>query len=289
MDAAVEMAPAPTCTGMPRKALPYDVLKDFTFGNTLHGATTANGFVKIADPDCNATTFPPFPVIIGVDGGADGSATDGGTDGSATEGGTDGSATEGGTDGSATEGGTDAASGADASVEAGAVEAGAADVSTSDAAKDSSVADASDASAVTSCMEFSYNPDQCIVNTGGASDCWDGVIFSPSNVVGQSGIGICIADGAKHITFEARASRNVQVKFGGSGVIGGDGTGVTEFLENLTTSWQSFTLDGPTNIGDYNMASTTTSPGVWNGFSIVGIPDGMSGVYILVRNVRWTP
>ena len=98
-----------------------------------------------------------------------------------------------------------------------------------------------------------------------------------------------IADGAKHITFEARASRPVTVKFGGSGTVPGDGAGVTEFNENVTTSWQTFTMDGPTNIGDYNSAQTTTSPGAWNGFSIVGIPDNMSGVYILVRNVRWTP
>jgi hypothetical protein len=248
---------------MTKKALPYDVLHDFASGNTLNNANTATAFQVITTPDCNATTFPSFPY---VDGGSPvPPTTDGGTDGS-SEAGTDAGGADAGT--------TDASS--DSS-------------STSDAATDASADAPADApQASNTCVEFSYDPDQCIANNAGATgNCWDGVIYSPSGTVGASGNGICIGDGAKHITFEARASRNVTVKFGGSG-FGGDGTGTSEFLKNVTTSWQSFSLDGPTNIPNYNSASTSTSPGVWDGFSVVGIPDNMGGAYILVRNVRWT-
>jgi hypothetical protein len=192
----------------------------------------------------------------------------------------DGGGTDGGTDSGSTDDAAVADSGSDASSSS---DGGAADHPT-DAAADAPT----DAPAASSCIEFSYDPDQCIANAGGnANNCWDGVIFAPqgTTIGANAAGGICIGDGAKHITFEARASRTVMVKFGGGGN-GGDGSGSTEFLKTVTTSWQSFSIDGPTNVPTYNMASSTA--GVWDAFSVVGIPDQMSGVYIFVRNVRWT-
>jgi hypothetical protein len=241
---------------MTKKALPYDVLKDFASGNLLNGANTANAFTVVDSPNCGQTSFPSFPFVDGGTPATDGGNPDAPVDAPVTT----------------TDGGT-----ADAPVDA------SADAPKADAG------DAGDASTTTSsCIEFRYDPDQCIANNNGATgNCWDGIIYSPTNVVGATGNGICIGDGAKHITFEARASRTVMVKFGGSG-FGGDGTGTSEFLKTVTTSWTTFSLDGPTNLPNYNTASTSQNPGVWDGFSVVGIPDNMSGAYIFVRNVRWT-
>jgi hypothetical protein len=77
----------------------------------------------------------------------------------------------------------------------------------------------------------------------------------------------------------------VRFKFGGVG--SGDGSGSFEFFLDLTTSWTTFTIASPANVPNYNESSTTG--GVWNGFSIVGAPgDVAGGAYVLVRNVRWT-
>jgi hypothetical protein len=280
------MVVAPTCDNMPKKALPYDVLKDFTSGVILNGANSSNAFQFVTNPNCDATTFPPFPVLA-VDGGTDASDAGDASTEAGVDGGADGSA-DGSSDAPADtatlalvdDAGTDAAvdAAADAAVDS-PVDAGGSDTVVADAGTDAP----KDAGAGT-CIEFSYDPDVCVA--AGGAGCWDGVIFAPTQSIGATAPGICIAEGAKHITFEARASRATMVKFGGSGK-GGDGTGTSEFFENLTTAWQTFTIDGPTNVPDYNTASPTA--GVWDGFSVVGTPEnGTGGVYILVRNVRWT-
>jgi hypothetical protein len=273
-DGTAGTAPPATCDNMTKKALPYDVLHDFTNGVLLNGAATATAFQFVTNPNCDQTSFPAFPY---VDGGSPPPPDGGGTDDSGT---TDSGSSDSGSDAGVADSGSDAGSSSDS---------GASD-HPADAPADAPQGDGggTDAAAASSCIEFSYDPDQCIANAGGnANNCWDGVIFAPqgTTIGANAAGGICIGDGAKHITFEARASRTVMVKFGGGGN-GGDGSGSTEFLKTVTTTWQTFSIDGPTNVPTYNMASSTA--GVWDGFSVVGIPDQMSGVYIFVRNVRWT-
>jgi hypothetical protein len=270
-------APPPTCDTMTKKALPYDVLHDFTNISVLHGGSSSNAFQFVTNPDCNATTFPAFPV---VDAGttSDGAATDGSSEGG-TDSGTDAgvvadSGSDTGTDtGSVSDSGTSSDGGADHPADG-----------ATDAPADAPQADAGSAS----CIEMTYDPDACIAAGGDTgNNCWDGAIWSATAAIGANAAGgICIADGAKHITFEARASRATNIKFGGGGN-GGDGSGSTEFVKAVTTDWTTITIDGPSNV-QYNMASSTA--GVWDGFSVVGDPGdtGAGGVYLLIRNVRWT-
>jgi hypothetical protein len=131
------------------------------------------------------------------------------------------------------------------------------------------------------CFGFTYNPDPCV--NGGSNECWDGVIFAPTAQIGADAPGICIEEGAKKISFWARASTNGRIKWGGAAP--GPGDGVTEFFFPVTTTWTQYFVDSPGNTA-YN--THTSMAGVWNGFSVVGEPGPHAGgTYIFVRDIKW--
>jgi len=267
--AAGQAPPPPTCATMAKTALPVVVSTSYPTQILLNGGASSTAMKIVTAPDCNATTFPAFPVLI------DAGTTDAGDAGS--EAGTDSGSTS---DGGVADSGSDTGSTSDGSVDVHA-DAPATDVH-ADAPADVAQTDASTTGG--SCYEFSYDPDACVVaNNGSTNNCWDGVIFAQTSTIGVDTAGICIADGAKHITFEARASKPLMVKFGGGNNTGGDGSGTSEYVKSITTSWATYSLDSPTALGNYN-----ANYGVWDGFSVVGLPDqGAGGVYILIRNMQW--
>ena len=268
------------CDTVTKKTLPYDVEADFTNVHTLNNTAAWN---IVASPNCDQMIFPPLPPPpqpsdAGVDGDA-GDAADGeagaGTD-AATEASADADAEAPTADGgdAAGDAGDDGGVGVDPPVD-GAGDAGtAADFVGSDAPP-----------AVPACYEFTYAPDACVTANGGVAaaaigPCWSGVIFEVP--AGQPGPGICIASGAMHVSFEARASREgAIVKFGSIG----EGLNTMEFYTPITTNWTTYTTAIPAT-ADYN--NSASAGGVWNGFSVVAEPQAhVGGTYIFVRNIRW--
>ena len=277
--------PAPTyCDTATKKTLPYDIESDFT---NIHPLNDTASWTIVANPNCDQTVFPPLTP-----------PSDGGIDGDA-----------GGVADGETEAGADAASdvGADAGVETTTLEL---DANAGDAAPDGGVSDAASVDAqadgvvdtgidavevsdsgsdakfvVPACYEFTYDADACVAANGGVAagaltPCWSGVIFEAPN--GQPGPGICVASGAMHVSFEARASKDgAIIKFGSIG----EGLNTTEFYTTLTTSWATYTTAIPAN-NDYN--GSASAGGVWNGFSVVAEPQShIGGTYIFVRNIQW--
>jgi hypothetical protein len=84
----------------------------------------------------------------------------------------------------------------------------------------------------------------------------------------QNGEGVCVAEGATSITFEARADRETSIKFG---FVRGPAVGDTEDWFALDTAWREYTIEMPAN-EDYN--NSGDPGGVWNLFSVVGVPVG---------------
>ncbi|HEY2730055.1 MAG TPA: hypothetical protein VGK52_08935 [Polyangia bacterium] len=272
LDGAVETTETTPsyCDTVTKKTLPYDVAADFTNVHTLNNTSAWN---IVANPNCDQMIFPPLPPPPQPsDAGAEGDAGD-----------------------AAAEAGADAATKAnlDAGAEAPTAEAGG---DAGDAGDDGGAGDAvgvdgagdagSDAQpAVPACYEFTYAPDACVTANGGVAasaigTCWSGVIFQVP--AGQPGPGICIASGAMHVSFEARASREgAIIKFGSIG----EGLNTTEFYTPITTNWSTYTTAIPAT-ADYN--SSASAGGVWNGFSVVAEPQAhVGGTYIFVRNIRW--
>jgi hypothetical protein len=296
-DGAAGMTPT-TCDTVTKETLPYNIESDFTNIHTLNNTAT---WTSVVNPNCDQTIFPPLtqPSDGGIDGDAD-AATDGGVEAgadAAAEAGADavaeaGAATEAGADAGAETPTLDLDAGArDAAVEDGPGDAAVVDArfdSVADAGADAvAVSDSgSDAkAAVPACYEFTYDPDACVTTNGGVAasaiaPCWSGVIFETAT--GQPGPGICIASGAMHVSFEARASRDgAIIKFGSIG----EGLNTTEFYTNITTSWATYTTAIPAT-ADYN--SSAGAGGVWNGFSVVAEPQShIGGTYIFVRNIQW--
>jgi hypothetical protein len=288
-DGAAEAAETtPTyCDTVTKKTLPYDVEADFTNVQTLNNTAA---WAIVANPNCDQMVFPPLPPPpqpsdAGVDGdagdAADGEAeagADAATDTNADAGADAPTAEAGAAAGDAgNDGGVGDAAGVDAPVD------GAADAGTdADAAREAG----SDAEpALPACYEFTYAPDSCVTANGGVAasaigPCWSGVIFEVP--AGQPGPGICIASGAMHVSFEARASREgAIIKFGSIG----EGLNTTEFYTPITTNWATYATAIPAT-ADYN--SSAAAGGVWNGFSVVAEPQAhVGGTYIFVRNIRW--
>jgi hypothetical protein len=270
-----------TCDGR-YQPLPFKVLSAFTTLNICSGSTCQNAampyyFNQIENPNCDEV-FPDGGIIPFPDGGADGGTDDGSTPdpdanaGADAEGGPDmdaGAQSDAGDAGSpsdapsATESApADASSAPDVSVgsEGGGADAG------PDAGPDASSS---------ACYEFLYNPN-CPNGT-----CWGGVIFTQSPG-GQADPGVCIAEGATRITFQAKASRpDARIKFGSIR----PGLFQTEFFLNISTDWVSYEISIPT--GEPYNASTVA--GVWNGFSVIVEPqDHPGGTYIFVKDVVWS-
>jgi hypothetical protein len=280
--------------GATAKALPYTVGTDFTNPQTIPGETSpANDrWVRITTPDCTGalpTGVPDeFLKLHPVDGGAGDAAPDAGADatmdamaeasddGAAADAGDDGAA-EAGDDGAVAEAGTD-----DAQTDA--TDAG----SSVDASMDVVDAGGGDASTVPACWSFYYNPDPCIAAAG---TCWAGVIFESVNLTetaARAAPGVCIAEGATKLTFEARAVNvagggTLRVKFGA----GWPGEGSTEQWLTVTSSWASYNI--PIVDGYRCLSSQNAAGGVFNGFSAVVEPqDHAGGMYLQVRNMVWS-
>jgi hypothetical protein len=283
-------APAPYCDTHAQRALPYNIATDFKVVHILSNNTSAGFWKNVAQADCSDNpTYPPFASADGgVDAAADatddapaegGAATDASADGGdaitsfglavdidAGDGGvsdaSDEAASEAGTDAvTAAHGGTDAV------------------VASNDGGSDAAV-DAGPPGPA--CYEFSYDPDAC---TGGA--CWAGVVFEVSDVQGPSADtkGVCIAHGAMAIEFWARASKNnANVKFGSIG----EGMGITEFYQLLTTTWTRHVITIPAMDQDSYDETAGDMQGVWNAFSVVVDPtDYAGGAYIEVKDISW--
>jgi hypothetical protein len=260
-------APIPQpCDNVPNKALPYAIEADFNVAHVLTNGSVSS-WKNIANPTCDATTFPPFPVLT-TDAGAD-AATDAGADGGV------GDAADA-SDDTLTLQLDDPDAAADGGV-ADALDAGA------DAASDA-IADAHDAGpAIPACYEFAYDPDACVA--AGSPACWSGVIFQTSDTdLRAAGPGVCIAPGAMAVSFMARASRDgARIKFGSIR----EGMDSTEHYLTLTTAWASYTSAIPA-AEPYDTSSVTAGGGVWNGFSVVTDPvDHVGGSYILVKDITW--
>jgi hypothetical protein len=283
-------APVEPCDTKPNKALPYAIEADFSVAHVLTNGSVSS-WTNVANPTCDATTFPAFPVLTS-DGGADG-ATEAGSEAGTTDGGVadaaadgsdatltlqltdpdagtadaaDGSTADGGADGATTEAGSDGAVIAEAGAEGG-----------SDASGDGA------ASNVPACYEFAYDPDACVAS--GSPTCWSGVIFQTSDTdLRAAGPGVCIAQGAMKVTFMARSSRDsANVKFGSIA----EGVGVTEYYLHLTTAWAPYSIVIPAGLS-YDTSSTDPGAGVWNGFSVVTEPeDHVGGTYIFVKDIQW--
>jgi len=287
-------APAPYCDTHAQRALPYNIATDFKVVHILSNNTSAGYWQNLAQADCSDNpTYPPFPSAdAGIDAAADAPA-DAPAEGGTTDGGATDAAGEGGdaitsfglaVDIDAGDGGVSDASGEAAS------EAGTDAATTSDGGTDTVVASndgGSDAGVDAgppgpACYEFSYDPDAC---TGGA--CWAGVVFEVSDVQGPSADtkGVCIAHGAMGIEFWARSSKNgANVKFGSIG----EGMGVTEFYQLLTTTWTRHVITIPAMDQDSYDETAGDMQGVWNAFSVVVDPtDYVGGAYIEVKDISW--
>jgi hypothetical protein len=261
--------PPPPCDTKPRKALPYAIEVDFKVAHVLTNGSVAS-WMNIANPTCDATTFPPFGTPDGGDDGGTDAADEAGTDGGADAGDTsDDTLTlalndDAGSD--AADGGVDAPADApaDAPVDAPATDGG---------------TDAATAN-VPACYEFAYNPTNCM------GTCWSGVIFQTTDTdLRNNGPGVCIDYGATMITFKARASKNpARVKFGSIR----EGLMSTEFYLMITDQWQTYTVSIPGG-EQYDLSSNDPGGGVWNGFSVVTeMQDWIGGGYILVKDITWT-
>ncbi len=304
-------APTP-CDNVPNKPLPFSIAADFPIEHVLTEGSAAS-WQNIANPDCDATTFPAFPSGGAGGGGGSGGASAGaggasagtggtaGTAGSGGTGGTAGSAGTGGASASAGTGGTAGTSGTGgtggtagtAGASGGGGVSGAAGTSggagmsgSAGSAGTGGMSGAGGGSAqAPACYEFAYNPDPCI-NSGTGSVCWAGMIFQPTDMMGPAIKGVCIQPGANAIEFSARSSRDAaRVKFGSIR----PGVDSTEHWLNLTTTWTKYTITIPdTDAYTYDASSTDPAGGVWNGFSVVVEPaDHTGGSYILVKDVVW--
>ena len=283
MDAAVvETAPPPPpyCGGtVPTTPLPYNVSSGFTTVHPLNATTTWQSFVN----PVNCDTDMNFPSLAPPDGGVDG-ATEAGTE-AGTDGGVDDAGEAGASDGGGAEVATEAGSseaGTEAGSEAGVTEGGGDGTTSDGATSDGAVADGGDASAATppACYKFTYYPDSCTPDGSNLASCWSGIILEPSDQ-GQAGAGVCIASGAMHVTFMARASKaGAIVKFGSTR------EGEEAYL-TMTTSWAPYSVaitdDYLNDTRDIGMPG-----GVWNGFSAVMEPaPNLGGVYLFVKDIQW--
>jgi hypothetical protein len=110
--------------------------------------------------------------------------------------------------------------------------------------------------------------------------------ITPGTTTGATSAGLCVATGATHISFEARASRDTVIKFGSIR----EGLNQTEFWTPITTEWDTYTVMIPAT-EPYNRNTSDMVKGVWNGFSVVAADEAghTTGgqVQIQIRNVSW--
>jgi hypothetical protein len=290
---------APVCPtdpcGTTGKALPYTVGSDFTNPETIPTElVVANTrWVRIANPDCVGALPTGVPAeflpFVTDSSAGDGAVSEAGDDGAVAEAGDDGAVAEAGDDG-AVEASDDGAV-AEASTDDSATEAAAGDGAVTDAGTpDVSIVDASggDGGAIPACWGFYYNADNCVANAGGA--CWAGVIFESvplDETAARQAPGVCIADGATTLTFEARAvnvtgAGTLTVKFGSEW----PGEGTTEQVLTVTSSWVAYSI--PIVAGYRCLSSQNAAGGVFNGFSAVVVAaDHPGGMFLQVRNMVW--
>jgi hypothetical protein len=302
--------PPPTyCESHPTatRPLPYNPATDFKVIHILSNNNSAGSWINIANPTCDATTFPAFPPPPsdagasdgGTDAGPDGAAgagdapgTDGGADADDAAAGSDGDTNDapqqlqlagddGGVDDAPDGGGTDAPAsgdgGGDAAQDGDASASDSGDASTGDVVASDGGGDAGPP--LPACYEFSYDPDLC---TAGA--CWAGVVFQIQDVQGPTTDGVCITPGAMSVEFWARSSRaNARIKFGSIGEAQG-----REVYINITTTWARYTVPIPAAFQNTYNSTSINMNGVWNSFSVVVEPqDHVGGSYILVKDIRW--
>jgi hypothetical protein len=291
--------PPPYCdmAGMTKKPLPYKIGADFSFLYVLqnNGEPTYMQWKVVPNPNCDVdpTTLPALytpPVVEPSPDAAVDAEADGGID-ATSDAGTDAAADTStlALDPDGGDGGVDAAADTapvDAPVDVAADASGDAATDGGDGGTDavaSTDGGGSDGPKAPACYEFTYVPDPCLA---GGGVCWGGVILTPPVNASQqaAGPGICIGDGAMHISFMAKGSRaSARIKWGSTR----PGEGSTEtFLTTLTKDWVQYSIIVPAG----ELYNTSANPGgVWNGFSVVAEPqDHMGGTYIFVKDITWT-